>query len=117
MGWEIKQIGGAIGSVLVVNRNKEESGNPRFIKMTLSNDKGKFGLMNEGFKGTGIKKNLQYNFSVWAKPESRNISMLVQLIDSTENNLGESSTIRISKDGWQKYIQVSLQRLLLKTQK
>src|SRR5665213_3122097 len=103
MGWEIKQNGGAIGSVLVVNRNKAESDNPRFIKMTLSNDKGNFGLMNEGFRGMGIKKNLQYNFSVWAKPESGNISMHVQLIDSTDNSLGESSTIRISKGGWQKY--------------
>lgn len=103
MGWQITQKGGALGSVLVINRSREESNNPRFIKTTRSNDQGNFGLVNEGFRGMGIKKDMQYNFSVLARPESGNITLHVQLLDSNNNSLGESTPVIVSKPGWQKY--------------
>ena len=70
MGWKIQQQDAATGTILVVNRQAEDSSNPRFIKVTRNTEAGTFGLTNEGFRGMGIKQNEQYNFSVWGKAES-----------------------------------------------
>jgi alpha-L-arabinofuranosidase len=103
MGWKIEQTGGAEGTILVINRQAEDSSNPRFIRVTRNNETGKFGLMNEGFRGMGIKQNEPYNFSVCAKSESGNINLRVQLVDSNGNILGESQSIKISGTNWQQY--------------
>ena len=103
MGWKVQQANGAEGSILVVNRQAEDSANPRFIKITRTNESATFGLTNEGFRGMGIKQNEQYNFSVWAKAESGNIKLHVQLVDSTGKIFGESQSINISGNNWQQY--------------
>src|SRR5215216_6101142 len=65
MGWkELKTEGN--GSVLVLNRGKENENNPRFIRVT-PDGKGRYGLSNEGFRGIGVMANNQYNFSLLAK--------------------------------------------------
>ncbi len=103
MGWTIQQASPATGTVLVTNRLETDSANPRYIRVTRNSATGKFGLTNEGFRGMGIKQNEQYNFTVWAKSESGNISLHVQLVDSTGKSLGESQTINISGNNWQQY--------------
>lgn len=103
MGWKVQPADANNGTVLVVNRQAEDSANPRFTKVTRNNKSGKFGLMNEGFRGMGIKQNEQYNFSFFAKSESGNISLHVQLVDSNGNSLGESQSINISGNNWQPY--------------
>jgi hypothetical protein len=103
MGWKIQQSSPATGTILVTNRLETDSSNPRYIRVSRNTDAGNFGLTNDGFRGMGIKQNEQYNFSVWAKPESGNIKLHVQLADSTGKSLGESQPITISGNNWQQY--------------
>jgi alpha-L-arabinofuranosidase len=103
MGWTIQQQTPNTGTVLVTNRLETDTLNPRYIRVTRNTETGNFGLTNEGFRGMGIKQNEQYNFSVWAKPESGSITLHVQLVDSTSKSLGESQSINISGNSWQQY--------------
>lgn len=102
-GWTIQQTSPATGSILVTNRLEKDSANPRYIRVTRNASTGKFGLTNEGFRGMGIKQNEQYNFTVWAKTETGNITLHAQLVDSTGKSLGESQAINISGNNWQQY--------------
>ncbi len=103
MGWTLQQQTPNTGTVLVTNRLGTDSSNPRYIRVTRNTETGNFGLTNEGFRGMGIKQNEQYNFSVLAKPESGNITLHVQLVDSTGKSFGESQSINISGNNWQQY--------------
>lgn len=103
MGWTVKQAAPTTGSVLVINRLAKDSANPRFIKVTRNTQQGNLGLINDGFRGMGIRQNEQYNFSVWAKAETGDIKLHVQLVDSTGKSLGESSAINISGFEWKPY--------------
>jgi alpha-L-arabinofuranosidase len=103
MGWTIHQQTPNTGTVLVTNRLETDSANPRYIRVTRNTETGNFGLTNDGFRGMGIKQNERYNFSVWAKNESGNLTLHVQLVDSTGKSLGESQSINISGNDWQQY--------------
>jgi alpha-N-arabinofuranosidase len=69
MGWKEHKEHPADGSVLVLNRGAENPANPRFIRLTHYSG-GAYGLSNEGFRGMGVKKDEQYHFSIWARPQS-----------------------------------------------
>ncbi|MFB9841666.1 alpha-L-arabinofuranosidase C-terminal domain-containing protein [Mucilaginibacter ginsenosidivorans] len=102
MGWkELKQDGGD-GSVLVLNRGVANPDNPRFIHVTSKTPKG-YGLSNEGFRGMGVKKDDQYNFSVLAKlPWVAGISLQIELISAKGEVIG-SATVSPSSKEWKKY--------------
>jgi alpha-N-arabinofuranosidase len=102
MGWSIQQSSPNTGAVLITNRLETDSANPRYIRITRNTETGNFGLTNEGFRGMGIKQNEQYLFSVLAKTESGNITLHVQLVDSTGKSFGESQSINIAGN-WQQY--------------
>src|SRR5687767_15160151 len=65
MGWKILGKPKTEGDFLIMNRNSINTNNPRFLHLTLHNNKkGSIGLSNEGFRGMGIKKDLGYDFSL-----------------------------------------------------
>ncbi len=67
------------------------------------NDANGYEMINEGFRGMGIKKDLKYNLSLKALKESGNISKIkIQFIDKNKKVLGETSIIPTSKD-WTNY--------------
>ncbi|MFI5136235.1 MAG: alpha-L-arabinofuranosidase C-terminal domain-containing protein [Sphingobacteriales bacterium] len=102
MGWkEIKQDG-ADGSILVLNRGEADADNPRYIQVTSKSAKG-YGLSNEGFRGMGIKKGGQYNFSVLAKlPEGAVSGLQIELVNPNNEVIG-STTVTLSSKEWEKY--------------
>src|SRR6188508_1790705 len=64
MGWTSVPAKPAEGTLLVVNRKENNETNPRFLRVTANHlAKGDLGLVNEGFRGMGIKKDLRYDFS------------------------------------------------------
>jgi len=88
MGWnEIKQ-GGADGRLLVINRETDNLSNPRFLSIKADAATGAYGLSNEGFRGIGIKKDNQYNFSVLARNVDGNIKLKIELISATGSKIG-----------------------------
>lgn len=102
MGWkELKKDGGN-GSLLVINRGRENESNPRFIRAT-ANGNGKYGLSNEGFRGMGVKANNQYDFSVLAKQvKGSNIALNIELVNSKGEVIGTCS-LTPQGDQWKKY--------------
>ncbi|MES2648487.1 MAG: alpha-L-arabinofuranosidase C-terminal domain-containing protein [Bacteroidota bacterium] len=104
MGWASKPEKPAEGSLLVINRKESNETNPRFLRVTANHlSKGDLGLINEGFRGMGIRKDLRYDFSVMYQLHRGNIKMHVGLMDSTGKELG--STLLEPKEttgGWHK---------------
>jgi alpha-N-arabinofuranosidase len=105
MGWTEQNkgkfsINRESGSILIMNGLKES--NPRFARVTINADKG-YGITNDGFRGMGIKKDLQYNFSVWASQLSGDVlKMRVELVDPAGKVLGEATVTPSGKE-WKKY--------------
>ncbi|MDR7369685.1 alpha-L-arabinofuranosidase C-terminal domain-containing protein [Flavobacterium aquidurense] len=67
------------------------------------NDPNGYEMINEGFRGMGIKKDLKYNLSLKALKESGNISKIkIQFIDKNKKVLGETSITPASKE-WTNY--------------
>src|ERR1700704_4652968 len=64
MGWKVLGKPLTEGDFLVMNRQRSDTANPRFLHITLHNNtKGTIGLNNEGFRGMGIKNKMGYDFS------------------------------------------------------
>ena len=105
MGWTEQNkgkfsINRESGSILIMNGLK--ASNPRFARVTVNADKG-YGITNDGFRGMGIKKDLQYNFSVWASQATGDaLKMRVELVDPAGKVLGEATVTPSGKE-WKKY--------------
>ncbi|MDR7208546.1 hypothetical protein [Flavobacterium piscis] len=76
--------------------------NHNYCRVTV-NDANGYELINEGFRGMGIKKDFHYNLSLKAAKESGNISKIkIQFIDKNKKVLGETSITPTSND-WGNY--------------
>lgn len=76
--------------------------NHNYCRVTV-NDANGYELINEGFRGMGVKKDLRYNLSLKAAKESGNISKIkIQFIDKNKKVLGETSITPTSND-WTNY--------------
>ena len=92
-----KQSG--IATTIKVAANKT---NPNFCRVLINDDKG-FEIINEGFRGMGIKKDAKYNLSLKAANPSGGIKkIIIQFIDKDKKVLGETSITPNAKD-WQNY--------------
>lgn len=83
MGWSVKGKKIGEGDLLVQNRQGENLANPRFLTAVIKGAaKGEAGISNEGFKGgMGVKKGLQYNFSLMYRQQSPGLTLHVELVD------------------------------------
>jgi len=89
------------GFILIINRSEKDLANPRFARVNVNADKG-YGLINDGFRGMGIKKDMTYNFSLLASQLSGNTKLHIELVDSKGNILGETN-LTPSGSEWKKY--------------
>jgi alpha-L-arabinofuranosidase len=109
MGWKINSkkdimYGFYFGSdLLVVNRAEKAANNPRFLRFNLHHQlTDSFGITNEGFRGMGIKKNMQYAFSVLYRKRG-NATMHIELVSSNGNLIGKALLSPPPTDSnWQK---------------
>ncbi|RNL86664.1 alpha-L-arabinofuranosidase, partial [Sinomicrobium pectinilyticum] len=91
------------GIATVIRSDKEH--NARFCRVEVKNDKG-YSLINEGFRGMGIKEGEKYNLSFMAARQEGNISGIhFQLIDAKGSVLAETS-VRPDSGDWKKYTAV-----------
>ncbi|MEN3323667.1 alpha-L-arabinofuranosidase C-terminal domain-containing protein [Mariniflexile soesokkakense] len=81
------------------------TGNPtnkNYIRVKVSNDKG-YELINEGFRGMGIKKDAAYSLYISASKKSGDIKTInIQFIDKSGAVLGETKIVLTSSD-WKDY--------------
>src|SRR5665213_2284461 len=113
-GWTVQPVGNmpyqpfqkqfGEGTVIIINRQQSNTTNPRFIRITAKNTaKGSLGLTNDGFRGMGIKKDVQYDFSLMYRQQSADIKMYVELVDSSGKILGGTTFIPTEADNnWHK---------------
>ena len=107
MGWKEQKfdrfsLNKESGFTSIINRGEEETSSPRYARVSVNADKG-YGLTNEGFRGMGIKKDMQYNFSVLLKQhEGSTTKLRIELVDSKGNVLGET-TISPIENNWKEY--------------
>lgn len=104
MGWSVKQRTFREGAVLIMNRGKENTNNPRFLRIKADHAQaGDLILSNEGFRGMGIKAGLRYDFSMMYRQETANLKLHVQLADSAGKVLGETVVVPTGTgSGWHK---------------
>jgi len=87
---------------LSVIKYAEEDANHNFARVEVKNDEG-YVLINEGFRGMGVKEGAQYDFSVKAAKRSGDIQKIkLQVIDSLDNVLGETS-VTPDSEAWKTY--------------
>jgi len=102
MGWKIMKPDTTTG-VLIVNQSKISPANPRFARITIAEGEKSFALSNEGFRGMGIKKGMNYHFSVLAKQlEGSTLKMHLELESPKGEVIGSVNVIPESKD-WKKF--------------
>ena len=82
MGWTIHQNKFNEGSVLVLNRQEENTANPRFVRITKNDVNDTLSLTNEGFRGMGIKKGLRYDFSVLCRQQTPGLKLHIELLNA-----------------------------------
>ena len=88
------------GIAVVVQQTNTES-NANFLQVTVNNPKG-YQLINEGFRGMGIKKSGVYDFSInIAKPQGIT-KVIAELLDEDENIIGSTTILPDSKN-WTTY--------------
>ncbi|MDI1256972.1 MAG: alpha-L-arabinofuranosidase C-terminal domain-containing protein [Flavobacterium sp.] len=88
------------GYALPIETGNEK--NKNICRIEVKDDNG-YSLINEGFRGMGVKANDAYNLSIMAENREGNISKIkFQFVDEKGNIIGETSVNPSSKE-WKKY--------------
>ena len=102
MGWRILKTPRDSSRVLFVNVGSKSPHNTRYANITVD-DQGTYGISNEGYRGMGVKKDVQYNFSLFARNGGEgNVTVRVELIDSKGAKIG-SANLGGFTDSWAKH--------------
>lgn len=90
-GWRQMSKQNGTGRIVPGFYYPSNPGNPHFVSIFPDPAAGSFELTNEGFRGMGIKKDAQYNFSVKARlHELSDIKMKVELVDPSGQVIGSA---------------------------
>ncbi len=103
MGW--KNLGTVKeGNYLILNRKADKESNPRYLRVnTTQSVDNPIGLVNEGFRGMGVKKDISYEFSLLYKQIKPGIEIRAELVDSVGHIIGSGKLIpEKSTTGWQR---------------
>ena len=102
MGWNDAHQNGT-GRLLPTFYSPADEMNPHFLTVVVDAPDGAFGLINEGFRGIGVRSSSSYNFSVNARiSENSSIKMKVDLIDPKGDVIG-STEIPGLNTKWSKF--------------
>jgi alpha-N-arabinofuranosidase len=102
MGWKQIQLEGN-GRIMPTFYSPANPANPRFLQIVVDAPSGSFGIVNEGFRGMGIKKDGTYNFSVSARVSANaSLKMKLELLSSTGTVIANSEISGFTSD-WKKY--------------
>lgn len=106
MGWEQpntkrSSLNMKSGAATPINISENKS-NANFCRVLINDDKG-YALINEGFRGMGVKKDAKYNLSLKAaNPDGTIKKIIIQFIDKDQKVLGETAILPTSKE-WKNY--------------
>jgi alpha-L-arabinofuranosidase len=102
-GWRLMARQNGTGRMIPNFYSPSRTSNPHFMRAYIDPSVGTFAFTNEGFRGMGIKKDEQYNFSVSARlSEDSDIRMTVELITSEGKSICKAELPGFSGT-WNKY--------------
>ncbi|MDI6045734.1 alpha-L-arabinofuranosidase C-terminal domain-containing protein [Flavobacterium yafengii] len=106
MGWEQpnsdKHSFNTTSGIATTVKALENKTNPSFCRVLINDAKG-FSMINEGFRGMGIKKDAKYNLSLKAANHNGAIKkIIIQFIDKNKKVLGETTIVPTSNE-WKGY--------------
>ena len=102
MGWRENRVNYQKGRFLIINKS-DNSANARIARIIINNPEGNYSLSNEGFRGIGVHKEKQYDFSIMARTEKpTNIKLKIQLLNYAGKEIGSTVIENFSND-WKKY--------------
>jgi len=102
-GWRMLSKQNGTGRIVANFYSPSRLSNPHFMRIYIDPSAGTFGFTNEGFRGMGIKKDEQYNFSVSARVSGNSdIKMTAELIASSGQVIGETELSGFS-GSWEKH--------------
>lgn len=88
--------------IATIIHTAENKTNKNFARFTINHDQG-YEIINEGFRGMGVKKDARYNLTLKAANHDGAIKkILVQFIDKDKKVLGETS-ITPNSNEWKSY--------------
>jgi alpha-L-arabinofuranosidase len=104
MGWKELKQEGVQGTAQIYNLGEVDMANRRYVRLKVASEQGRWGLLNEGFRGMGIKQGQTYNFSVMARQQegSNPMKLTIELQNSKGEKIGET-TITPQGREWKKY--------------
>lgn len=103
MGWTVHHAPLKEGAVVVLNRQDKNVANPRFLRVTKQSASETLGLVNEGFRGMGIKKGLRYDFSVMYRQSEPGLKLRLELISGGSSIIGNGVVeLPETGDSWKK---------------
>lgn len=80
----------------------ENKTNPNFCRVLVNDDKG-YAIINEGFRGMGVKKDAKYNLSLKAANHGGAIKkIIIQFINKDKKVIGETTIVPVSNE-WKNY--------------
>lgn len=105
MGWEQpnsdRHMLNKNSGIAITIKNGDNKTNPNFLRATINDDKG-YELVNEGFRGMGIKNGAKYNLSLKAANPDGIKKIIFQFVDKNKKVLGQTSIEPDAKD-WKTY--------------
>jgi alpha-L-arabinofuranosidase len=106
MGWkQVKKDGS--GRTLPTFYSPANPINPHYLEIVVDAMSGSFGIVNEGFRGMGIKKDEQYNFSMNARIKANtSLKLKLELVNPAGTVIGNGEISGFTAD-WKKF-QISL---------
>jgi alpha-N-arabinofuranosidase len=102
MGWKEASKEEGNGKIFILKREQKKPVNPTYLRIDSRNDQGLYGVVNEGFRGMGVRANERYNFSVIArKADGDTPEVVVELVNSEGSVIGQTTITGFTKE-WQK---------------
>jgi alpha-N-arabinofuranosidase len=102
-GWRTLSKQNGTGRIVANFYSPSRPSNPHYMRIYIDPSVGSFGFTNEGFRGMGIKKDEQYNFSVSARlSENSDIRIAAELITSSGQVIGKTELSGFS-GSWKKH--------------
>ncbi|HEX9957083.1 MAG TPA: alpha-L-arabinofuranosidase, partial [Fibrella sp.] len=110
MGWKVQGKKRIEGDILVQNRAESggpegpQSSNPRYIRVAADGaNRGDLEMINEGFRGMGIKNGLRYDFALMYRVQSGNVKLHAELLNAQGQPIGTTALTPEKTDGqWHK---------------
>jgi alpha-L-arabinofuranosidase len=103
MGWRKIERGGSTGSLSVLSQNPLNENNPHYLQLAIYDPGDGFGLVNEGFRGMGVRRGMKYVFSVYVRSDDiQPIALRIELLAQNNRHIASATLEGFSRQ-WKKY--------------